>query len=157
MHLWYLPIKKNKRNLPEPDWGWGSRLTQIHCHWIFGGVPNRILVFPYRKSYFNKGYTEKRKENQKRKLVCQGKEPEAGRKHFENENLPFNQILCLLTWKTQYFQRRRVLDFATKEEMSAALGKVGVTLIRKITIRKGERLKPTPTSWQSTNLTFSRK
>ena len=55
--------KKKKKT--KPIWirlgGWGSRLPQIDCHWIFeGGLPSQILTFPHRKSYFNKGYTLKR-------------------------------------------------------------------------------------------------
>ena len=79
------------------------------------------------------------KKNKELKLACQGGLLEAGRKYIKNENFLYYQMQRIPTKKTfKGVIRSRVLALATTEEMSAALGKQGVTNIRKIFIRKGE-------------------
>ena len=118
--------------------GWGSRLHQIHCYWIFGGgLSSQILAFSYRKSIINKGYTEIHEENPKRK---RGGEPEAGKKYIKNENLPYKKSHEKLNTSRGVIRIRK-LSLATEEEISIAVGKQGVTNIKRITIRKEEKIE----------------
>ena len=48
----YTALMKKKKNETYQFWGVRQQISQIHCHWIFGGgLPNQILTFPQKKYY----------------------------------------------------------------------------------------------------------
>ena len=129
---------------------WGSRLPQIHCHWIFGGgLPSQIFAFSHRKSIINKRATLKNmKKIRNGNMLVEAK----SWRQAEGGILKMKIFRTIKFWAYPHEKlntskgviRSRELALAT-EEMSATLGKQGVTNIKRIIIRRGEEKVETNT------------
>ena len=74
------------------------------------------------------------------KLTCLGEQLGASRKHPQNENFPHCRAFPHERLNTSKgVIRSRKLPLAIAEETTVVLGKQGVTNIRRISIRKGEK------------------